>query len=116
MVAYISNFGTDKQSMEEIPFAELRRDFKIQPMSYRCLRLPEPQPITGLAYFRRLRGLPQQELAQHLGMPACNLSLVETGQRPLSAVNYLSVAKILGTTVDALLKTYTALPEVAHEP
>ena len=85
-------------------------------MSYRCLRLPEPQPITGLAYFRRLRGLPQQELAQHLGMPACNLSLVETGQRPLSAVNYLSVAKILGTTVDALLETYTALPEVAHEP
>ena len=116
VVAYISNFGKEGQTVEEISFGELRQNFKIQPMSYRCLRLPEPQPITGLAYFRRLRGLPQQELAQHLGMPACNLSLVETGQRPLSAVNYLSVAKILGTTVDALLETYTALPEVAHEP
>ena len=112
ILTYITNFGTDDQSVEEILFSELRQSFQIRPSSYRCVRLPEPEPITGLAYFRRLRKVQQLDLAAHLGMPSSNLCLAESGRHALSAAKYLAAAKFLDTSVDALLKTYTTLPEL----
>ena len=41
ILTYITNFGTDDQSVEEILFSELRQSFQIRPSSYRCVRLPE---------------------------------------------------------------------------
>lgn len=53
-----------------------------------------------------------------MNMPSCNLSSTATGNRGLTAANYLKAADILETTVDALLQTYTTLPELdaAYEP
>ena len=112
ILTYITNFGTDDQTVEEILFSELRQSYQVRPSSYSCLRLPEPAPITGLAYFRRLRKVQQLDLAAHLGMPASNLCLAESGVRALSAAKYLAAAKFLDTSVDALLETYTTLPEL----
>lgn len=41
-----------------------------------------------------------------MGVPACNVSSAENGNRGLSAVHYLKAADVLETTVDALLMTY----------
>lgn len=107
----ISDFGTDQQCIRDTVFGELRQTYRIQPAAYRCCPLPEPVPITGLAYFRRLRGMQQKELACLMGVPACNISSTENGNRGFSAIHYLKAAEILETTVDALLQTYTTLPE-----
>ena len=114
----ISGFGTDKQSIQDTFYSELRHTYRIQPAAYRCYPLPEPAPITGIAYYRRLRGMTQKEFAQRMNMPSCNLSSTATGNRGLTAANYLKAADILETTVDALLQTYTTLPELdaAYEP
>ena len=54
----------------------------------------------------------QKEFAQRMNMPSCNLSSTASGNRGLTAANYLKAADILETTVDALLQTYTTLPEL----
>ena len=112
VITYIANFGQANQNVEELPFGELRQSFRVQPSSYNCLRLPEPQPVSGITYYRHLRGGQQQELAQILNMTASNLSLVETGALNLPASAYLLAADMLEATVDDLLRTYPCAPEM----
>ena len=100
------------QTIQDTVYSELRQTYRIQPATYRCYPLPKPAPITGIAYYRRLRGMTQKEFALRMNMPSCNLSSTASGNRGLTAANYLKAADILETTVDALLQTYTTLPEL----
>lgn len=111
MICCISNFGTDKQTIDDIPFQQLLQTYKIQPTSYQCLPLPEPQPISGLGYHRRLQGYQQRELAGWMGISPGNLCNAETNGLLLSAPVYLRASKILGVPVDDLIATYPCAPE-----
>lgn len=112
IIATISGFGKETQCIRDITFEDVQKTYRVQPMTYRCNPLPEPAPITGIAYYRRLRGMSQKEFAMRMDMPSCNLSSTASGNRGLTAANYLKAADVLETTVDALLQTYTTVPEL----
>lgn len=112
IIVFISNFKKKSQHIRDVSFLELSETHRIHPMTYRCSPLPEPSPITGIAYYLRLRKMSQKVFAQRMGMPSCNISSLSKGNRGLTASNYLKAADILETTVDALLRTYTTLPEL----
>ena len=110
VICYISKWGTSEQSERDISFAELKTTHRIAPCYYFCTPYPKPkaEKISGLAYYRQLRGLRQADVAQALGMIACDWSQYETGQRSPSVGTYLKISKVLDATVDQLLETYDA--------
>lgn len=108
VVCYISNWGTAKQAEQDITFPELQKSHRIQPCYYFCKPVPKPkvERISGLAYYRRLRGLRQADVAQALGVPPCDWSQYETGQRQPSVGVYLRSSELFDVPVDQLLATY----------
>lgn len=112
-ICYISNWETPEQTEQDILFADLRKTHRISPCYYFCRPIPKPKmtKVTGLAYFRRLRGMLQADVALALGIPACELSLFETGQRKPKVGVYLKASEVLETTVDELLAQYDVVED-----
>ena len=110
-ICYISGWETPEQAEQNISFADLPKTHRISPCYYFCKPIPKPrlEKITGLAYFRRLRGLRQADVALAIGIPTCELSLFETGQRTPKVGVYLKASEVLESTVDELLKQYDAV-------
>jgi transcriptional regulator with XRE-family HTH domain len=108
VICYISKWGTSEQIEQDITFSELQKSHRILPCYYFCKPTPKPkaEKISGLAYYRRLRGLRQADVSQALGIPQCDWSLYETGQRKPSVGIYLKAGELLDTTVDQLLEKY----------
>lgn len=114
IICYISNWGTQEQQIKEYSFESLAQSHRIDPFVYLCRPLPKPKPfpITGLAYFRRKRGLRQVDLAEAVGVPACDWNGYENGNRIPSVKIYLRASELLGATVDELVAQYDR--EAAH--
>ena len=110
VVTRITNFGTSNQKVEDIPYERLQRDYRIQPASYQCLRLPDPQPVTGIVYHRLLLGMQQKLFAERLDVEIPKLCGWESGSRRAPAEKYLQMSDILGAPVDNLLKMYPCGP------
>ena len=51
--------------------------------------------VTGLAYFRKMRGLLQAEVSEALGIPSYKRSLYETGRRTPLIKQYLRISEVL---------------------
>ena len=111
MICCISSWETPEQTEQDILFADLPKTHRISPCYYFCKPIPKPrlEKITGLAYFRRLRGLLQADVALALGVPASELSQYETGQRRPKVHVYLKASEVLEATVDELLLQYDAV-------
>ena len=111
VICYISGWETPEQAEQDIPFADLPKTHRISPCYYFCRPIPKPrlERITGFAYFRRLRGLRQADVALAIGIPTCELSLFETGQRTPKVGVYLKASEVLESTVDELLERYDAV-------
>ena len=109
-LAYISGWGTDKQTVRNYAFPDFDEIFNVRPYRYACTLKSKPAPISGLAYFRQLRGLRQEHLSKETGIPQCDLSLYETGQRSPRVEFYLKMSELLDATVDQLLAEYDAPP------
>ena len=109
VICYISDWATDEQTERDIPFSELQSSFRIDPCYYFCKPLPKlkEKPISGLAYFRLLRGLRQADISTALNIPQSDWSLYENGQRKPSVTVYLKASILLDASVDDLLKTYS---------
>lgn len=105
VVVTISDWGKDTQRVQEISFSELCKTYKVSAGYYLCAPIPEKefQPISGLAYYRKARGLRQVDLAEELNVPPSNLCLYETGQMRASIDFYIRASQFLGVTVDELL-------------
>ena len=114
-ICYISNWGTDAQQEQDITFSSLMTTHNIMPCYYFCKPIPKPKtgPVSGLAYFRRLRGIRQADIAHELDITASDWSLYETGKRNTPVNIYLKASEILNATVDELLQTYIG-SEVLH--
>ena len=111
VICCISSWGTPEQTEQDIPFADLPKTHRISPCYYFCKPIPKPrlEKITGLAHFRRLRGMLQADVALALGVPASELSQYETGQRRPKVHAYLKASEVLEATVDELLLQYDAV-------
>lgn len=109
---HIGNWGTVDQFVQDIPFAGIAKTHRIIPSYYFCKPIPENKikPLSGLAYYRHMRGLRQVELAEMLKIPPCDLSLYETAQRMPSVQIYKKVSECLDVPIDDLLRTYPCAP------
>ena len=118
ILCHISNWGTADQFVQDIPFADIEQTHRIIPSYYFCKPHPKnkDKPISGLAYYRQLRGLRQADLAESVGIQACDLSLYETEQRRPSVQVYKKISECLDVSIDDLLCTFPCAPgqEGAH--
>lgn len=113
VIVYISCWGTEDQTVRDIPYAELERTHKISPYNYVCRPNPKKEPpslISGLAYFRQVRCLRQAELAEALGVNQYELSLYENRQRTPMIPVFLKASELLDATVEDLLADYPVPP------
>lgn len=109
-ICYISNWGTEEQTVRDLPFGTLSQTHSITPLYYRVTSKPKAAPITGLAYYRLLRGLRQEDAAAELNVSRCELSMRETGLRKGDVAFYIRASELLDATVDQLAARYDAPP------
>ena len=108
LIVYISDWGTENQTIRELPFAELEQTHRIAPCYFFCKPIPKAEkvPLSGLAYYRRKKRMRQAELAEALGISQSELSLYENGVHNPPVNLYLQASMVLDVTVDQLLETY----------
>jgi transcriptional regulator with XRE-family HTH domain len=61
--------------------------------------------VNRLEHYRLSRGLTQTELADKSGVLQTEISRAEKGVKDLKGMNWASIARVLGCTVDELLGT-----------
>ena len=61
--------------------------------------------MNRLEHYRLSRGLTQTELAKQSGVLQTEISRAEKGVKDLKGMNWASIARVLGCTVDELLGT-----------
>lgn len=59
--------------------------------------------MNNLEYYRLKAGMTQTELAEKSGVLQTDISRAEKGVKDLKGLNWASIAKVLGCTVDELL-------------
>lgn len=108
VVVHIGNWGTPQQTISDLCFSTLQETHVFDPLSYSCRPKPKEKcgAISGLAYFRRLRGLRQAEVASALGIQQGKWSLYENGHIEPSVEMYLKISELLDATLDELLAQY----------
>ena len=109
-VVMLQGWGTEEMWVKDVPYAELMRDYRVEPIRYTCYPIPEREkrPMNGIGFFRRLRGLRQADLAEELGINPCHFSLYETGERRPPVEMYLRLSDLLDASVDDLIASYDA--------
>lgn len=110
VLTYISGWGSAEQQITDTPFGDVLARYQCTPAYYNCVPKPKPKTLTGLAFYRQLRELKQEVLAEQLGLVQCNLSLYENGQRSMPIALYLKASEVLDATVDQLAARYDAPP------
>lgn len=105
-ISYISNWGSKKQMVWDVNFSDLSETHRIVPNHYFCRPKVEVKVMTGLARYRRLRSMRQEELAEALDIMPCNLSQFETGQRIPSIEFYMRASEVLDASMDELMEHY----------
>ena len=110
-IVYISGWNSEAQMVRDYTFPDFEEKFNVRPYRYACTLKTKSGTVSGLAYFRQLRGLRQEDLSRETGIPQCDLSLYENGQRAPRVDFYLRMSELLDATVDELLAEYE-LPEV----
>jgi len=110
IIRVIIGLGTEDQTITDIPYEQLEEDYHLTPIRYSCsLKRKRPDMINGIAFYRRLRGLKQEQLAKYLGTSQYRISQYENDmQLPKSVGNYRRIAMILDTTVEELLRYFPA--------
>lgn len=110
VIVYITNWDTPEQEVRDLDFAGLKDTHIIDPSAYFCRPIPKDRsgPINGLAYFRRLRGLRQSEIAKALEVRQGKWSLYENGHQAPYVDLYLRASELLDATLDELLAQYDA--------
>ena len=114
-IVLIRGWGSDDMWVKDIPFCQLMKEYKVEASRYCCSPIPEKdkQPMSGIAYYRRLRGFRQADLAEELDVAPSHFSQYETGDRQPTVNVYLKLSDLLDASVEQLLGTYepSQLPE-----
>lgn len=108
-IVSISNWGTCQPQVRDIPCDVFLTEHNITAHRYTCSpKRSRDEAMTGLAYYRRLRGLKEREIADALGIRQYKWSLYETGDREPPVKVILQLCELLDATVDQLLATYAS--------
>ena len=104
----IWNWGTPEQTIRYLNYPEMKETHIFESFSYFCRPKPKGKEglITGLEYFRRLRGLRQAEIAAELGILQHKWSQYENGHHEPSVEMYLKIGVVLDATLDELVSEY----------
>lgn len=100
------NWGTAEQKLHVIPFQVMLNGARITPVKFTCSMTDKTTDLCGIAYFRRLRGMTQEDLANQLGIQPQHVCRYEKTERKCSVPMYQKMADLLEVTIDDLLKTY----------
>lgn len=103
-VVAINNWGKPEQTIQDIPYQTLLKTHDVSPAVYHCT--PKKGPVTGFAYYRKLRGITEQEVAEALHIRQGKWSLYETGEREPPVKILIKASDFLDTSVDQLLAEY----------
>lgn len=107
-IVVINNWGKEEMLIQDIPFGEFLTNHNITSKRYVCAPKRSCNThMTGLAYFRRLRGLKEREIAEALDISQYKWSLYETGDREPPVKLLLRLSELLDATVDELLGKYS---------
>lgn len=104
-VVAINNWGKPSQTIEDIPYQTLLETHDVAPAVYHCTPKKGPA-MTGFAYFRKLQGVTEQEIAEALHIRQGKWSLYETGEREPPVNVLINASNFLDVTTDQLLATY----------
>lgn len=103
----INDWGSAEPQVQDIPFNEFLISHNITARRYCCMpKRKQNASVTGLAYYRRLHGLKEGELAEALEIPEYKYSLYETADREPPVRVVLQLSKLLGASADDLLRMY----------
>ena len=105
IITTINNWGTPEQTVEDIPYSDFQNTHDITPAVYHCSPKKGPT-MTGFAYYRKLRGLREREIADALDIRQSKWSLYETGEREPPVQVVMRASEYLDATIDQLLTTY----------
>lgn len=107
-VVMLQGWGTEEMWIQDVPYCQLLQDYRVEPICYSCYPVPErdKKPMSGISFFRRLRGLKQSDLAEELGIYPCHFSLYETGERRPPVDVYLQLSELLDASIDELITSY----------
>ena len=102
-----THWDSPAQTLHVIPFQTMLDGARITPGHYICAMKDRLTELNGLVYWRRMRGIQQDELAKHLGIRPHMLCLYERGERRCPVVTYRKIAELLDVSIDDLLNTYS---------
>lgn len=105
IITTINNWGTPEQTVEDVPYSDFQDTHDITPAVYHCSP-KKGSTMTGFAYYRKLRGLREREIADALDIRQSKWSLYETGEREPPVQVVMRASEFLDATIDELLSTY----------
>lgn len=110
IITCITNWRKPSRQVREIPYEDFLSAYDVAAHRFTCVpKRDRRETITGLAYYRKLRGLKVRELAEAVGVGQHKWSLYETGE-PLPPVTVLlRVSEVLDASIDQLLDSYAPL-------
>ena len=106
LVYRYTSWGTDHQNLEIFDFKDIMTNGEISPSNYLCSMNQQKPEMTGIEFYRRMRGLSKSELSDYLGIQTPHLWRYETGIRKCSVEMYLQLANILDVNIDDLLENH----------
>lgn len=107
IVRLIKYPGEDNESIEDISFLEIQKNYSIAPQTFVVTpKAKHNETISGLAYYRQQQDIKQCELARLLGISQNQLSFYETGLRKVPVPVLIATRKLLGIPIDQLVEEY----------
>ena len=96
------NFGSKDQQLDIFDFKTLHNEYEFTPATFSLCK-KQDEAITGIRYYRELRGMSKGELADRLGIKTPDLWRYENGERRCPVGIYQRISSILDVTIDALI-------------
>jgi transcriptional regulator with XRE-family HTH domain len=112
-ICYITNWDKPEQAVEYLSFSKILQTHYISPRYYHCNPIPKPRvpEESGLAHFRRYRGVLQADMADALQIRPAEWSLYETLRRKPPIDIYAKTSELLDIPIDDLLRMYPTEPK-----
>lgn len=110
IITCITNWRKPSRQVRDIPYEDFVSTYDVSAHRFTCVpKRDRHETITGLAYYRKLRGLKEREMAEAIGICQYKWSLYETGDRLPPVAVLLRVSEVLDASVDQLLDSYASL-------
>ena len=106
VICHISGWNSKKQTIIDRDYPSLMESHTLQPVSYSCTPTSKRTTMNGIAYWRKKRGLRQEDVAKALDVYRYYMSTYETGSVVPSVEFYLRLSEYIEVPVDDLLREY----------